>query len=218
MRHPLLQDLNLEAVIDYAVDFIRILGIPKTFADKTAVLEIRDYRAELPCDFYKMTQVRPFKDDIGPDFHHAYRYTTDSFHLSPNHSDFNDLAYKLQGNCIFVATPENGKIEVSYKAMLVDEDGYPLIADNSAYLRALESYIKKIQFGILFDQGKISLPVMNRAEQEYAWNVGQAHAEGIMPTIDEMEAISNMWNRLIDVDEHRHGFKHSGTQEHIRIH
>jgi len=33
----------------------------------------------------------------------------------------------------------------------VDENGFPLILDNPVYLRALESFIKKEVFTILFD-------------------------------------------------------------------
>ena len=82
----------------------------------------------------------------------------------------------------------------------------------------MKAYIKKEYFGIQFDLGKINLSVMNRADQEYAWYVGQAQSELIMPSIDEMESITNMWNRLIDVNQHRHGFLHEGTAEYIRIH
>lgn len=218
MRHPMMQDLNLEQVIGYAIDFMKIVGVPNTFMNKTQVLDIKGYRSELPCDFYSMIQIRPYSDSGGPDFHHAYRYTTDSFHMSDNKSDWSDITYKLQGNCIFFSTPENGKVEISYNAIPVDKDGYPLISDNTFYTRALKAYIKKEYFGIQFDLGKINLSVMNRADQEYAWYVGQAQSELIMPSIDEMESITNMYNRFIDVNEHRHGFLHEGTAEHIRIH
>lgn len=218
MRHPMMQDLNLEQVIGYVIDFMKIVGVPNTFMNKTQVLDIKGYRSELPCDFYSMIQIRLYSDSGGPDFHHAYRYTTDSFHMSDNKSDWSDITYKLQGNCIFFSTPENGKVEISYNAIPVDKDGYPLIPDNTFYTRALKAYIKKEYFGIQFDLGKINLSVMNRADQEYAWYVGQAQSELIMPSIDEMESITNMWNRLIDVNQHRHGFLHEGTAEHIRIH
>lgn len=218
MRHPMMQDLNLEQVIGYAIDFMKIVGVPNTFINKTRILDIKGYRSELPCDFYSMIQIRPYSDSGGPDFHHAYRYTTDSFHMSDNKSDWSDITYKLQGNCIFFSTPENGSVEISYNAIPVDKDGYPLIPDSTFYTRALKAYIKKEYFGIQFDLGKINLSVMNRADQEYAWYVGQAQSELIMPSIDEMESITNMWNRLIDVNQHRHGFLHEGTAEHIRIH
>ena len=209
-RHPLLQDIPFETVVDYAVDFIRIVGTPPSFLDKTAIINIVDYRGELPCDFYEITQVRDDKN-------RTFRHTTDSFHMSPNKPEWSDLTYKLQGNCIFTSI-EKGQIEIAYQAMPIDEEGYPLIPDNSSYSRALEAYIKKTWFGIQFDQGKLNGQVLARADQEYAFYVGQAQSEIIMPTIDQMEAISNMWNTLLPRDEHRHGFLDNGTQSHIINH
>lgn len=212
-RHPLLQDIPFETVVDYTVDFIRIVGTPPSFLDKTAIIDIVDYRGILPCDYYEMTQVR-----LNDGSKRTFRYTTDSFHMSDNKPELSDLTYKIQGNCIFTAPLEQGQIEIAYQAMPMDEEGYPLIPDNSSYSRALETYIKREWFTILFDQGKLNGQVLARADQEYSFYVGQAQSEIIMPTIDQMEAISNMWNTLLPRDEHRHGFLDSGTQSHIINH
>lgn len=212
-RHPLLQDIPFETVVDYTVDFIRIVGTPPSFLDKTAIIDIVDYRGILPCDYYEMTQVR-----LNDGSKRTFRYTTDSFHMSNSKPELSDLTYKIQGNCIFTAPLEQGQIEIAYQAMPMDEEGYPLIPDNSSYSRALEAYIKREWFTILFDQGKLNRQVLARADQEYSFYVGQAQSEIIMPTIDQMEAISNMWNTLLPKDEHRHGFLDNGTQSHIINH
>lgn len=214
-RHPLMQDIPFETVIDYAVDFIRIVGTPPSFIDKTAIVHIYNYRGELPCDFYEMNQVRLFKQ--GNKNMEVFRYTTDIFHMSSNKSTRSDLTYKLQGNCIFISSIDKCDIELSYKALPTDDEGYPLIPDNSIYTRALELYIKKQWFTIQFDLGKITPQVMNKADQDYAWAVGQAQTDLIRPTIDQMESISNMWNTLIPrMQEHRTGFIHEGTKEHLK--
>lgn len=226
-RHPLLQDITFETVIDYAVEFIKIVGMPREFVDKTAVINIHQYRGQLPCDFYEMIQVRLLSHDKCNPHYNArdvylsptFRYTTDSFHMSPRKSKFPELTYKLQGDCIFTAPLEEGKIEIAYRAMPVDEDGYPLIPENSSFTRALEAYIKKQWFTIQFDMGKITQQAMQKADQDYAWAVGQAQTNLVMPSIDQMEAISNMWNTLIPrYNDHKRGFITEGTQEHYRNH
>ena len=35
MRHPLLRDMTLETAVDYCVDFIREMGVPDIYFDKT---------------------------------------------------------------------------------------------------------------------------------------------------------------------------------------
>lgn len=220
-RHPLMQDIPFETVIDYAVDFIRLVGTPPSFVDKTAIIDIHNHRGELPCDFYEMIQVRLAYDEKHRVENHAptFRYTTDSFHMSLNKPHVSDLTYKLQGNCIFTAPLEEGQIEIAYKAMPIDDEGYPMIPDNSAFSRALEMYIKKQWFTIQYDMGKISQAVMAKTDQDYAWAVGQAQTDLIRPTIDQMESISNMWNTLVPrAQEHRKGFIHTGSKEHIIVH
>lgn len=57
-RHPMLQVLSEEAIIDYCVDFFKIVGLPNALEDKTALIKIKNNRGLLPEDFLEMTQVR----------------------------------------------------------------------------------------------------------------------------------------------------------------
>ena len=214
LHHPLLQDLSFERAVNYSVDFIRIVGCPKIFNEKTEKLEVKDYRAMLPCDFHRMIQVRTCTCGKVSTF----RYSTDSFHMSDDkHCNLPDLTYKIQGQVIFTSIKE-GEIEIAYEAISVDEEGYPLIPDSSSFVRALELYIKKEHFTILFDTGKISAQVYNNTLQQYAWAVGQAQNELVRPTIDQMQSIANSWNTLIPrVTSHASGFVTDGTMERIKV-
>ena len=70
------------------------------------------------------------------------------------------------------------------------------------------------RYKVLFDTGKIKGDVYNTTCQDYAWAVGQAQTSLIMPTIDELESITNSWNTLIPrVTEHRTGFINNGSKE-----
>lgn len=217
LDHPLLQDLSLERAVNYAIHFIQIVGVPNEFEEKTALIDIKDYRGCLPCDYYDMIQVRTYKE--GKYCPRVFRYTTDSFHhsLKKEDSDTWDLTYKLQNSIIYTSIKE-GTIEIAYHAIKVDKEGYPMIPENSSFIQALELYIKKKVFTILFDQGKINNAVLQNTQQEYAWAVGQAQRDLTMPTIDQMESISNMWTQLLQRNnEHSKGMKSLGRREYIRV-
>ena len=47
LRHPLMQDLQLETAIDYTVDFMRIVGCPGMFESKVESIKVTNYRANL---------------------------------------------------------------------------------------------------------------------------------------------------------------------------
>lgn len=215
LDHPLLRDVSFERAVNHTVHFIRIVGMPKEFIEKTELVDIDDYRGVLPCDLDRIIQVRTH-NECGS-YNGIFRYSTDSFHMSEHKHGSYDLTYKVQNNVIFTSM-KKGTIEIAYRAFAVDDEGYPLIPDNSSFIRALELYIKKKRFTVLFDEGKISPAVYNNTCQEYAFAVGQAQSDLVRPSIDEMQAITNSLNTLIPrVTEHRHGFINDGSQEKIRL-
>ena len=129
MRHPLLQDASLETIIDYSIDFMRIVGVPSIFEEKTASLEVLNYRVNLPSDYYQMNQVRGVNEN--GDAAVTFTYATNTFHMSETKPVSTDCTYKIQGGVIYTSIVE-GEIEISYQAISLDEDGYPLIPDNSS--------------------------------------------------------------------------------------
>lgn len=217
-RHPLLEDIPFETVIDYAAEFMKIVGIYPSMSEKTAPIQIHDYRGQLPCDYFSMIQVRTF-DPNHIKHPETFRYSTDSFHMSPIHAFKGDLTYKIKGECIFTSI-KNGLIEIAYRALPVDEEGYPLIPDDGHYSKALELYIKLQWFNIQLEMGKIQPQIIQHVEQQYAWAVGQAEASLTRPSIDQMESISNMWNKLLPdtTQDHRHGYINEGRKEKLIRH
>lgn len=207
LRHPLMQDLSLETAVDYTIDFMRIVGMPRMFTEKVVRIPIDKYRALLPCDYYQTIQVRIPGG-------HALVYSTDSFHMS---NKGNSSTYKIQGNIIYTSI-ESGELELAYLAISTDTDGYPLLPDNSSFTRALELYIKKQWFTILFDLGKITSAVLQNTQQEYAWAVGDCQSEFNRMSIDQMEAFSNSWRTMILRDhQHSSGFIGDGSRQTLNI-
>ena len=207
LRHPLMQDLSLETAVDYTIDFMRIVGMPRMFTEKVVRIPIDKYRALLPCDYYQTIQVRIPGG-------HALVYSTDSFHMD---NKGNPSTYKIQGNIIYTSI-ESGELELAYLAISTDADGYPLLPDNSSFTRALELYIKKQWFTILFDLGKITSAVLQNTQQEYAWAVGDCQSEFNRMSIDQMEAFSNSWRTMILRDhQHSSGFIGDGSRQTLNI-
>lgn len=215
LDHPMLRDVSFERAVNHTVNFIRIVGCPRIFEEKTALIEIKDYRGLIPCYFNEIIQVRTHSSN-GEDYK-VFRYSTDNFHMSENKKESFDLTYKVQGNVIFTSIKE-GTIEITYSAFAVDSDGYPLIPDNSSFINALELYIKKKHFTVLFDTGKITPAVYNQVCQDYAWAVGQAQSDLIRPSLDQLESLTNSWNTLIQrTNSHSSGFRYNSVKEKINI-
>lgn len=215
LEHPLLKDMTFERAVNHTVHFMRIVGCPRMFEEKISIVNIEDYRGILPCDYNSIIQVRTYSDCNKN--YKVFRYSTDNFHMSSNKQDFYDYTYKVQGNIIYTSIKE-GTIEIAYNAFAVDDEGYPLIPDDSSFINALELYIKKKHFGILYDMNKINAQVYNTVCQDYAWAVGQAQSSLVKPSIDQMQSLTNSLNTLIvRTTEHNTGFVNNGTMEKIRL-
>lgn len=207
--HPMLKDITLEHAIRYTAEFIGIVGCPGFYDNKQEDIHIEDFKGLLPCGIVSINQVKDCKTG------YCMRSMTDTF--MPREYNFHtEPTFKTQGNIIYTSF-RTGDIVVSYKAIPTDSDGLPLLVYNEPFLKALELYMKKRRFTMLYDQGKIAIAILNNVQQEYAWAVAQCEKEFIMPSMSEMQSITNMWNTLIPrVTEFDNGFVELGNREYLK--
>lgn len=247
LRHPLMQDLSLETAIDYTVDFIRIVGMPKMFMEKEGKVEIDNYRGLLPDDVHQIISVHhngnklnytatseiiknkdlPQEDstlsnnpsgdnNVIQDHLTAAQITRGDFIFTQDLQTYvktrgyNSDTYKIQNNIIYTSI-KKGTLDIIYSALQTDEEGFPMVLDNSSYLRALELYIKKQWFTILFDMGKIQGAILQNVRQEYAWAVGDCQSEFNRMSLDQAELFYRSLRSAVLSDEHpQYGFKYLG--------
>ena len=239
LRHPMLQNVDLEQAVSYTVDFIGIFGYSKMYEEKRAYVEIKNHRALLPCDLISIIMIKNCATQT------AMRYSTDVFFIdseAPKNKaavteeikdafdknlcncnfvepqEFDQNTYKTQGRVIYTSFKE-GTIEIEYKSIPVDEEGFPLLINNPVYLKCLEAYIKKEAFTVLFDMMLIKGDILQNAQQQYAWLAGQLQSEMRIPSVSEMESISNIFTTLVQGQrEFDNGFKNLGVKELVKNH
>lgn len=238
-EHPLLRDVTLEQVIRHTIRFISLHGYPALYQDKIDTVKIKDFRGLLPCDLISIIQVkdlstgvciRAMSDTFTPGLREKPKeleYKKDLLNNMKPHKDFyippvrqyrEEPSFKVQGKIIYTSFPK-GEVEIAYKAIPVDEDGFPLLIDNETYLNALEAYIKVKVFTVKFDTGKLTAGILGNAQTDYAWASHLLKSEMTMPSVSEMESITRMMNTLIKpVTQFNNGFKNLGDREYIRRH
>lgn len=120
-----------------------------------------------------------------------------------------------------VTNMKDGFIKIQYKAIAMDERGYPLIPDMSSYQEAVYWYVvMKLNFS-KYLKGKLGGRGVNNNGAVYSylqqqWNFyrNQAYAEAMMPTADDMQNIKRDWNKLIpDWDGDETFFRNIGKQQ-----
>ncbi len=235
LDHPLLRDLNLEQVVRHTIRFISINGFPQFYQDKIDTVDIKDFRGLLPCDLISIIQVKDMATGV------CLRAMTDNFtpgmephpmekpqdpmnnavppigeYIPPMVKYREEPAFKTQGRIIFTSFPE-GQVEIAYKSIPIDDDGFPLIIDNETYLNALEAYIKVKVLTVKYDTGKIAAGILSNAQTDYAWAAHLLQSEMTTPSASEMESLTRYLNTMLKpVTSFDQGFKDLGNREYRR--
>lgn len=223
LKNPLASELTYEEAAEYALECIKLLGAPVIYLNKLEKLNLTSYKAELPCDLLYIEGVEYFDGDTHEPI--AMREATNIYHLdsdeftnsnSQTHHNRNEFTYKIQNGIIFTSMCD-GCVQIAYKAIATDEEGYPLIPDNQKVQLALEYYILSRYLEPLWLMGKITDKAFDYIQQKRFFYVPSAQTSLSMPGLDKMESMMNAINRLIiNTTAHQNKFKKLGEKERIK--
>ena len=187
--------MEFSDLVGHISDALLLIGGNPQMEDKVEEIHINRYRGTLPSNMVFINQVRTC------DTHQALRYTGNSFHASINpdspdiHSE-SDLTYSINPGFMFT-NMEEGFLEISFRALPVDEKGFPMIPDDVKFKKALESYLmERIALKLLLNS-RISESKYQLLSRECAWYMGAAQSRVNMPSVDKMETIKNSFSRLL---------------------
>lgn len=223
-QNPVMQDLGWEFVVSRAAEVMAIIGTPAMYINKTEEIAINDFRGLLPHDLMVINGISRY-DNTGKNAQARLvpmRSNEDIYGeayagLKGINNEDNGWTYTASNSALFTNF-ETGVVIISYKTLATDEECYPLIPGNPELLRAVESYIRYKWYDILNDMDQMSAQKLNKVETEYAWHVGQAQSSMKMPTLDEMETLTNSITQILPSrKQHAQRFQFLGTQEFLKI-
>ena len=119
-------------------------------------------------------------------------------------------------DCDYIKTSfKTGKICISYMAIPIDEDCYPLVPQDISYQEAMFWYIYKKML-LSNPQIKNNGIDYNFADQKWKYYCTQARNAANFPDIDRMESFMNQWVRLIpQISSHDLAFENLNTRENL---
>ena len=257
-------------IMMWTEEALNLIGHPRQYIRKVTGhkenpnLDIKNYRAQLPCDFHSLEQVAVNgmpAEYSGNTFHHlldgaccgiegfanlaahvqeqnwgelvkvtnddgtsSYEQRNDSLSNTEGgimsfdmtgaiDSEFNPITFDLNNNNITLSVKE-GKVCMAYLAIPTDEEGLPLIPEDTSYQLAVKKYLTMKVDYIAWRRGTLQQAVFEHSQQEWMWYVGQAGNKAKMPNLDQLEAIKNQTMRLLPkVNAHEIFFKSLGSPE-----
>ncbi len=215
----MIDQLNFGDAVEWIGEAIEFIATPMQYIEKIQVICIKHRKGRLPIDMHLLMSAGASSEtDIKCAKNFAQmRYSTDNYHMfcAQSHDCHcnSDITYKVNDDYIFVNFDE-GSVRLAYRAIPVDEEGYPRIPDDIKFKEAVTAHLKmKIGF-IKWMQGKINNNVYQVLERDRDWYIGAAQTRGNTPNPDMMESLKNNWIRLIKkINQQGDGFKSAGHQE-----
>ena len=201
LRDPIFIGINFEAIIDYTVDFIEIVGCPNLFRESIVKdLEFSNYRFAKPAGLLDIVQLIIDEKPVMASTDSASGFTPDISPIDNKYSYGSSITptYRISGDYIYLPV-ESGKLTMIYKSIPIDDSlgsqdyGLPMIEDDPLFMLALQSYIEVQWLRMLVRAGKAPGAVLDEAKQTYAFNVGRYDTHSKRLSTSEMEAISRMF-------------------------
>ena len=222
MNHPLAAELSYDLAAEYAIEGIKLIGAPLSLVNRVSLpIKIENYKGGIPLDVVEVKGVKVLDDsDLEKANSSAMTYASDLFHsdLSCNKSKScsTELTYIIEQGIIKTSFDE-GYVQIAYKALPIDEDGFPLIPDNQKAALAIEYYILFRYLGPLYDVGKVTDKAWNRIETAKCWYMPSANSDMKLQSYDHIEGVMNTINRiLINSNSQKNFFKEAGKKERLR--
>lgn len=120
----------------------------------------------------------------------------------------------LPGSGYIKTNFRSGYLMISYQAVPVDSEGYPMIPDDESFEEALYWYINMKLTYPEWKAGRVRDAVYYDTRNSWNFYRKQAYAHAMMPNVDQLEAIKNAWVRLVpQINEHDTFFSHLGERQ-----
>lgn len=198
--------VNIEDAIEWVGDVLDSIKAPVLYktiitnglADEDGIvyplIPVIDYRAALPDNWLKIISVMDHDSKAMLYEITDSQYKSYSSPIAPNLYEEN--AYTINNDYIFTAF-ESGNLEIAYSALRVDEEGYPMVPDDSRINEAISKYIiNKLDYKN-WRAGRITRDVYEESKKEYHFAIGKASSAVNIPSLAGMESWKNMSINLV---------------------
>ena len=136
-------------------------------------------------------------------------------------SNIGEDSTKHTSDYTYIITPgyiktniKEGFLMMSYQAIPVDLEGYPLVPDDEAFEEAIYWYINMKLMYPEWKAGRVRDAVYYDARRSWSYHRRQAYGNAMMPNADQLESIKNSWLRLLpNIDEHKTFFSTLGQKQ-----
>lgn len=213
-----MEDSHWEAdAIEWIGEGLEMIGAAAQLEKRQEVMGVQNFKLQLPGDLVFIETLSKVSEDIGftgtgdtltynqDEVEKAHKKRIprkggstlnwgvgerETRQINENPAD----TYTLNPGVIH-ASWERSLVILNYKAIATDEDGYPLVPDDSHYKEALFWRIAMKLFLRGYEHPQLNYQLAAQQWKSYA---GKARTKAKMPDVDEMENFRQMWVQYVN--------------------
>jgi len=198
--NPDFRNLNQDDdIITWSGEALGLIGVSNIYTTTPELFQVKNHRLVLPTNFVGINMIdyngMPLKKGTGS-FNKVTkpRFTNPESQITiPTEGE----DYYTLNDAILGTSFRDGEITMSYYAQMLGEDGTPLIPNNPYFTKAISKYVEmKLEYP-RWKRGQIRDAVYHDIVTEWDDACVAAGNSALMPDTDGMEAIKNMWFRMI---------------------
>jgi hypothetical protein len=203
-------------LIVWAFESIRLVGANQAYVSDFDTATIVNYRVALPCNFINLRGILingSVPVYTGDTFHNLLdksplgvsnysgtliaegeiKTVSGTFKAGFPNAVRTEQEYTYSLNDSYIVTNcKEGEVTISYTALPIDENGFPMIPEEIRFRKAVKTYlIYKLDY-IKWRNGKISSQLFQHSEQEWEFYVGSASNAAKMPDEAMTQTIKNL--------------------------
>lgn len=217
-QNPLLKDVNFDQIIDGVVSVLKILRQEDVYEINACYVEVKNFKGMIKAPFLTIETVDRVEGQRLIPMVVSNSHNAKTMNMNKSRGEVNSNVYKINNRMIHTGF-QNGRVFVTFKTLILDEDGHPMIPDSEALIRAICSFIKAEVYNVMVDIGKVTENALQRALRDYYFEIGQASSEfKDFDNVDDMESFIRDWTRPVQlVDTHHNRANTTSTREYVRI-
>lgn len=211
------EELPFDSCVEWCAEALFFIGAFSQFEVKTEKLTVANNKASIPCNFINLIEI---SHNNLPMYYKGKGLTANYFcedcKVNLYYNGCEGYFFYFQGTNIITSFTE-GEICITYTAIPIDEENYPMIPDDEYYKKACASYITQNLDRIEWRKGKISDKVYLASRDDWDWYCSAARGSANLPDLAGLENLKNVIVRLIPAQNSYQSFFPTGREQ-KRIH
>lgn len=195
----LYRELNLQsedrvyAILEFIGEALEFINVFPQCQKVEVTGGISDYKLPLPYNCREVLDVCT----VDRVFHYTYDSSL-TFQVPTTLVEEETDKYRYQESNGMLHFPyKSGVVLVTFSALPLDEDGFPLIPDNISVKEAITKYcVKKLKYTDWL-AGRINDNTFAKIEGDWNFYCKQARASLITPNVDKMDELITLWKSII---------------------